>query len=279
MKKTIFLLLALATLGMSGCATNWQHTSITDPEIAAKQLSADERYCYLVASGAAPVPQISTPVVPTVTNVSGQIRTHNTATGQTTYSTYKGQATNMPSGGFAGGLASGMANGAALGAALEAAQRQRLIREECMSAKGWTKVPSGASPALPMSMMSKNTLLSTQNPTRISMDSADPTGVLTCRVGSASGTHENPGEQFDFQVKISDAKIWHGVFKREIPLTTAEEEYRWKVNLRDISPTAENITVIGAINRYSGEYREVLAGDKGVVPWSKGACKKLDRAF
>ena len=43
----------LAVVGVSGCATNWQHSSITDVELANRQLKMDDAYCRLRKRGQA----------------------------------------------------------------------------------------------------------------------------------------------------------------------------------------------------------------------------------
>lgn len=291
MKATGILCFSLITL--TGCvATNWQHTSITDSSTADRQLKVDDDYCTQAAYGSAPMPPIPASP-PTTTFTTGQINVRNTTTGETTHGTYS--ATTVPSGGFAGGFANGVANSMSLGAYIRASKEQELAHTNCMYRKGWVKAEAGASHAASITALKhENTVVATASlsstqigPTNASTavgtsSSSTISGglVLTCRVGSALGTAADPGELFDYQMKIDGAKVWHGLFKKDIPLSTSENEYRWEVPLSVIKPSdISNLVIKGSINRYSGMYTEVLAGDQGVIPWSKGECKKIQKAF
>jgi hypothetical protein len=88
--------------------------------------------------GAAPIPDIPASNSPQTTNITLRASTYNTTTGARSSGTYNGQATSMPSGGFAGGFASGMASGASIGAAIAARTAQDNIHKSCMYSKGWT---------------------------------------------------------------------------------------------------------------------------------------------
>lgn len=140
--------IAFAILGLTACASapNWQHTRITDKTTAARQLVIDDGNCTLISTGAAPIPEIPASNSPQTTNITLRGSTYNTTTGARSNSTYTGQATTAPSGGFAGGFASGMQSGAALGAAIAARNAQDNIHKSCMYSKGWTDaVPEGPS--------------------------------------------------------------------------------------------------------------------------------------
>lgn len=136
--------IAFAILGLTACASapNWQHTKITDKTEAARQLVIDDGNCSLIAMGAAPVPQVPVSNTPQTTDITLYGSTYNTGTGTRSYSTYTGQATTNPSGGFAGGFASGMQSGANLGAAIAARNAQDRIHKSCMYSKGWTDAVS-----------------------------------------------------------------------------------------------------------------------------------------
>ena len=139
------LLCITAALALAGCATpNWQNSRISDKSAAARQLVIDDGYCTKVASGSAPMPQIVAPATPTTTTFNASGSTYNTSTGQRTYGSYSGQATTVPSGGFAGGFASGMATGASIGAAINARRAYDSIHKSCMYAKGWDDAPPEA---------------------------------------------------------------------------------------------------------------------------------------
>ncbi|WP_284454431.1 tetratricopeptide repeat protein [Cupriavidus campinensis] len=62
--------------------------------------------------------------------------TYNAATGNTSYSTYSGQAVSTPSPGAA--FAGGIANGMNIGAAFAASRAQERIYKACMYAQGWS---------------------------------------------------------------------------------------------------------------------------------------------
>lgn len=142
--------IAFAILGLTACASapNWQHTRITDKMSAARQLVIDDGNCTLISTGAAPIPEIPASNSPQTTNITLRGSTYNTTTGVRSNSTYTGQATTAPSGGFAGGFASGMQSGAAIGAAIAARNAQDNIHKSCMYSKGWTDaVPEPTSDA------------------------------------------------------------------------------------------------------------------------------------
>lgn len=142
--------IASAILGLTACASapNWQHTRITDKMAAARQLVIDDGNCTLISTGAAPIPEIPASNSPQTTNITLRGSTYNTTTGARSNSTYTGQATTAPSGGFAGGFASGMQSGAAIGAAIAARNAQDNIHKSCMYSKGWTDaVPEPTSDA------------------------------------------------------------------------------------------------------------------------------------
>lgn len=290
MKPAGILYFSLITL--AGCVTtNWQHTSIADSSAADRQFKADDTYCTLAANGSVPMPPIAT-APPAATFTTGQVNVRNTATGETAYGNYS--ATTLPSGGFAAGMANGMASGIALGASIRASQERERAHAACMHIKGWVEAETGASRAAPPEAHKRDNPTETArlgtgqdapiNATAISgttfPSATSDEVILTCRVGSAHGTAEAPGEQFDYQMRIAGSKVWHGLFKKTLPLSTSENEYRWQVPLSVLKPTdTSNVVVKGSINRYSGAYTEVLVGDKGIAPWSKGECKKLQRAF
>lgn len=290
MKPAGILCVSLITL--AGCVTtNWQHTSITDKSAADRQFKADDAYCTLAANGSVPMPPI--PAAPPAAKfTTGQVNVRNTATGETAYGTYS--ATTVPSGGFAGGMASGMATGMALGASIRASQERERVHAACMYRKGWVEAEPGASRSAPPAALKRDNPVGAASPgtgqdgpinataTSGTTSSSATSGevVLTCRVGSAHGTAEVPGEQFDYQMKIAGPKVWHGLFKKDLPLSTSENEYRWQVPLSALKPgDTSNVVVKGSINRYSGAYTEVLVGDQEIAPWSKGECKKLQQAF
>ncbi|MBV2180200.1 MAG: hypothetical protein KUL86_03075 [Castellaniella sp.] len=133
----------LAVAGISGCATNWQHSSITDAGLADRQLKLDDAYCLQVAYGIAPMPPIPIAPMNTTSYVSGQIRTYDTSTGNTSSGFYSGSVTTSPANSFA----SGFSNGLALGAAVQARRVQDEIHDACMMRRGWKEVPFGASHA------------------------------------------------------------------------------------------------------------------------------------
>lgn len=147
-----FLTVLSFALLVTGCASNpnWQHTKIADKATASRQLIIDDGNCTLVASGGAPMPQVTPVDGPKTSDVTLRGSTYNTATGSTTNSFYRGQVTTAPSGGFAGGFASGMASGANLGAALAAQQAQDRIYKSCMYTKGWIDAPEQATAAAPI---------------------------------------------------------------------------------------------------------------------------------
>lgn len=133
---------------LAGCATapNWQRTDIKDKAVLGRQLTADHGQCTLVSVGAAPMPTIPS-TTPQAQNINVQGRTYNSSTGTWSNSTYTGQITSGPSGGFGGGMASGFNSGLALGATIRAQQQQDAIYVACMNAKGWTDIPAGTDSA------------------------------------------------------------------------------------------------------------------------------------
>jgi hypothetical protein len=137
--KAILVLIAIVLVGCAG--PNWQHTRITDKTTAARQLVIDDGYCTQVSVGAVSVPMVPPPAVSTISNVNLQGATFNPQTGTTNHSSYTGQVTSVPAGGFGGGFASGMANGLNMGAAIAATQAQERIHKSCMFAQGWTDAP------------------------------------------------------------------------------------------------------------------------------------------
>ncbi len=136
---TIMLMGCVACVAV-GCQTSpsWNHPSIQDPGLRASRLSKDDTECTLFAE------QYSAGIPVTVPNTSqslpqsfsGTVRSFNSQTGATTFSTYSGQS-GGPSGGFAGGFASGLGSGAALGQAIRAARIQDLAYKHCMTSRGW----------------------------------------------------------------------------------------------------------------------------------------------
>lgn len=138
MLRTLYVLAPLAVI-LTGCATppSWKHSNITDVVSMKRQLTIDDGNCTLIAMGAAPMPEIQQADGPKTTNFRATGSSFNPSTGTRTYGTYSGQATTLPSGGFAGGVASGMASGASLGTALAARAAQDKIYNSCMYSKGW----------------------------------------------------------------------------------------------------------------------------------------------
>ena len=136
----VALVVGMAT----GCATNWHHPAIGNPELEERQLAIDEGYCLQAAHGSVPIPQVvyNNPGSPgTQFQMSG--RNFNSQTGQTTYSNYSGTMGNAtsPTAGLATGMAAGMANGMNMAAAINAKKAREKAFEGCMYAKGWSDKP------------------------------------------------------------------------------------------------------------------------------------------
>lgn len=137
--------LFVALVLSAGCTTspNWKHPGISNQIKMDQQLVRDKDFCTLVSYGAAPMPVYAPPVNPLgVANVNIRGSTYDSKTGNWSHSTYTGQVTTGPSGGFAGGLASGLGSGLALGAAIKAQQRETELLNACMRNLGWEDSPN-----------------------------------------------------------------------------------------------------------------------------------------
>lgn len=119
-------LIAAVVILMAGCASKPQfsHSTITDPDQAARQMAIDDGACTATASGSAPVPQVQREGSRTITG---------TATSQNG-ETFAVTGTTKPASGFS----SGFANGLNMRAAADAKAAQEKIYRGCMVAKGWT---------------------------------------------------------------------------------------------------------------------------------------------
>lgn len=140
----------LAALGISGCATNWQHSSITDTALADRQFKFDDGYCLRVAVGAQPMLPIAVNTAGMSSSFSGQMSIYDTSTGSRSFGTYGGTVTPSPGASFT----SGFSNGMAIGAAIQARRIQDQIHDECMLRMGWNEAPAGASRAAPLPVAS-----------------------------------------------------------------------------------------------------------------------------
>ncbi|WP_316864135.1 SEL1-like repeat protein [Ralstonia mannitolilytica] len=105
----------------------------------------DDAYCLRVAYGTVPMPPIPVTATSTTSNVTGQVRIHDSSTGNTSFGSYSGAVTTSPANSFA----SGFANGMAIGAAFRAQKLQDQIHAECMIRKGWREASFRASHAAP----------------------------------------------------------------------------------------------------------------------------------
>lgn len=116
-------LVAAVAILMAGCATKpqYSHSTITDPDQAARQMVIDDGACTAAAA------QVQ---VPQIANVP-----KSTSTGTITASSGKTYEYTARSG---SSFSSGFANGMNMRAASDAKAAQQKIYNGCMVAKGWT---------------------------------------------------------------------------------------------------------------------------------------------
>lgn len=128
------LLFVLATtVTLMGCATEWRHPKISDPDMSTQQQAMDEAYCQSMAGGA--VPESRPPrIYDKEYDVSGTVTTF----GSNGYSTSNFSGTATPRSTFASKFQQGSDAAAPLAAAI---QRRRIV-ELCMKGFGWIEVES-----------------------------------------------------------------------------------------------------------------------------------------
>ncbi len=147
-RKTLIVVGVAAIIG-TGCATKWHNQHLQDPSAESAQFKVDDAYCELVAINAAPMPEIRTyQIGQTAYDVSGTINTHNWQTQSNSTSQFYGTLTPNGGSGFAGGVASGMSSGVALGAAIAAKRQQSKIHDGCMVRLGWREGKSDQTKAI-----------------------------------------------------------------------------------------------------------------------------------
>lgn len=127
-----------AVLLLTGCATRYMHTSITDPGQQARQLDIDTGECTMVSSGAVPRPQPRSAPIPiptTARSSTSQVEgsfsdgTRYTGTVRTTQQTdYAAQ-----------GLAIGQSIGGGGGGVIQYQRDRDAIFHGCMVSRGWMK--------------------------------------------------------------------------------------------------------------------------------------------
>ncbi|MEQ1657461.1 MAG: hypothetical protein ABL896_01670 [Hylemonella sp.] len=133
--------ICLSTLALllTGCATQYVHTTITDSKQAARQLDIDTGRCTAVASQSVPVPQPVAGINPAL--LGGQTTRMQGRFSDGT--TYTGTMTTEPN--YA---AQGYAIGANMGPGLRAQREKDAIFHGCMVSLGWEKNNHQSSPPI-----------------------------------------------------------------------------------------------------------------------------------
>jgi len=138
MNKIALLIAVPVSVAISGCAANWKHPSIPNPQAEARQLKIDKAYCQQVANGSAPMPTANIPMQSAQGyNVAGTSTTYGP--GGVVQGRYNGSVT--PTYAPATAFANGMGQGMAMGAMFRARQMQDEILEGCMMSLGWVDMP------------------------------------------------------------------------------------------------------------------------------------------
>lgn len=139
-----FLIITIAGLTLSGCATTWDSDRFPSDEAKQAQLKVDTGYCRSVSYGAVPMPPVRDYVPQQQSyNIRGTATGYNSQSGYNNYS-YTATATPMPNAGAS--LASGFAQGVAIGASLRASRDREEVFNACMTQLGWSEKPTSSEP-------------------------------------------------------------------------------------------------------------------------------------
>jgi len=101
--------------------------------------------------------------------------------------------------------------------------------------------------------------------------------ILSCKVWPAQVRNVDPADYLDFQIKMSRNTVW--VHKIEIPLVTEDGRYTWTFRFRDYNPNGPNLTMFAFLDRFTGDYLEIMRLEKEDKPMTKGKCARLEKAF
>lgn len=140
MLRSAILLAVFSVSITAGCAsTQWEHSGISDPNVADRQYQIDDGYCTAVASGSVSMPYIPQPTY-TGSKFSGTVNTY----GSGGYSTSQFRGSTQPAPNYGAALTSGMAQGYAMGAAIRAKRDRERVYNGCMMSRGWSESSDSA---------------------------------------------------------------------------------------------------------------------------------------
>lgn len=177
----------VATMLLSGCATNWNNPNI-HPAERERQFAIDDGRCTLVSTGSLPMPnaRIYQPT-PSTYGVSGTINTYDYGTNS--YSTSQVRGTVSPQVSPYASFSNGIANGMAMGSMLATMNARKKAYRSCMLQLGWVEgggssMPTPARATVPAS--SYTSPLSNETP-------FPPTAPQGARVSPRPGYQEDQG--------------------------------------------------------------------------------------
>lgn len=100
--------------------------------------------------------------------------------------------------------------------------------------------------------------------------------VLSCQIGppdwliAKSQGQDIP--QTNEIYKINNSEIQGSSKNKSFHVTTSDDEYQWTDDM-------QVVTLKNSINRYSGQFLSYSTMNGKTIPFAKGQCQKVDRAF